>query len=266
MRKNWWKSILSIICFGIMFLFGFVFAGSEDEAVIKSISNSILNALSWFAYIIALGVLIFFGIKYLLAGANEKANLKGMLPKYLIGIALIVLCFTIAKAVANIAGNDQAEDIIAVGENVGINFVDTVVPPASEDKKEDECGHDVVKEGYDTVKLVYYWYCAKCGERYDEYKDIPEDSYIETKTEEEIEGNFIYSGITQQADNALIYYNYEVKDANVECRENGGDIHQWMHREDESSPYKLECYLCHDKLDVTEYVGKITDYDPETPN
>ena len=96
--------------------------GSNEELVIRNISNSILSILSWFAYAIALGSLIFFGIKYMMSGANEKANLKGMIPKYLIGIALIILCFAIASGVAEIAGNDDAKEIIDVGKDAGKHF------------------------------------------------------------------------------------------------------------------------------------------------
>ncbi len=50
--------------------------------------------------------MIYIGIKYVLSGANERANLKGTFPKYLIGVAFIVLCSTISSAVANIANTD----------------------------------------------------------------------------------------------------------------------------------------------------------------
>ena len=99
----------------------------------------------WFAYALALGSLIFFGIKYMLSGADEKANLKGMLPKYLIGIVAILFCFTIATFVADIAGNDPAEDIIEVGEEAGNHFTGIVenddegeTSDKSDDKNSDE--------------------------------------------------------------------------------------------------------------------------------
>lgn len=98
------------------------YAVSDEELVIRNISNAILSIISWFAYAIAIGALIFFGIKYMMSGANEKANLKGMLPKYLIGVALIVMCFGIAGGIAEIAGNDDAQSIIDVGKEAGNHF------------------------------------------------------------------------------------------------------------------------------------------------
>ena len=105
-----------IICFMLIFSTTFTYAsGVDEEVVIKNILNSILSVVSWFAYAIALGVMIFIGIKYVMSGADERANLKGMLPRYLIGMALIVMCFTIASMVADLAGNDTAEEVIDVG-------------------------------------------------------------------------------------------------------------------------------------------------------
>lgn len=103
------------------FVTTFVLAGEGEtgpETTIRAASKNIINAVAWFAYAIALGTLIFIGIKYVLSGANEKATIKGMLPKYLIGIALIVCCTTIVQIVVNIAGNDTAEEIIGVGEEI----------------------------------------------------------------------------------------------------------------------------------------------------
>ena len=66
--------------------------------------------------------MIYIGIKYVLSGANEKANLKGTFSKYLIGVALIVMCSTIASVVANIAntdGSNTASGIVSGGFNLG---------------------------------------------------------------------------------------------------------------------------------------------------
>ena len=96
---------------------------ANEETVLTNILNSVLDIILWIAYAIALGALLFFAIKYMLSGANERANLKGMLPKYLIGFALIVLCFNIASGIAEIAGNDDAIEIVEVGKNAGNHLV-----------------------------------------------------------------------------------------------------------------------------------------------
>jgi uncharacterized membrane protein len=110
-----------MLCLGILFSFNFVFA-SEEQTVITNLSNKVLSIFMWAGYAVGLGAIIFIGIKYIMSGANEKASLKGILPKYLIGIVAILFCFTIAKWVAELAGNDTAEEIIGVGEEAGDHF------------------------------------------------------------------------------------------------------------------------------------------------
>lgn len=120
MRKYILKINLFIISF-VLTMPAFI-TYADEKLVFKNISNAILSIVTWFAYAIALGTLIFFGIKYMMSGANERANLKGMIPKYLIGIALIILCFSIASGIAEIAGNDDAKEIIDVGKEAWDHF------------------------------------------------------------------------------------------------------------------------------------------------
>ena len=128
MKKDIFKVLICILCFTIIFSFCFVFAdeagegGGTEEAVITEISKTVLGIVAWFGYAIALGALIFIAIKYMMSGANEKANLKNLAPKFLIGLAAIVGCFSIAKYFAELAGNDEAEEIIQVGDDAGNIF------------------------------------------------------------------------------------------------------------------------------------------------
>ena len=62
----------------------------------------IVGTLQWVGYAIAIGML---GIKYVMASANEKADLKQSLVKYVIGAVLIVFATTIAKWVFTLNGN-----------------------------------------------------------------------------------------------------------------------------------------------------------------
>ena len=55
-------------------------------------ANKIIGAIKWAGYIIATCMIMYIGIKYILASADEKANLKGAIPKYLFGAGLIILC------------------------------------------------------------------------------------------------------------------------------------------------------------------------------
>lgn len=88
---------------------------------LSKVLNAVLSAFSWFGYAVAVGVLIFIGLKYVMSNASEKANLKGLTSKYLIGVALVVLCSTIAAAVANIA-NTSGENTETGIVNKGIEI------------------------------------------------------------------------------------------------------------------------------------------------
>ena len=59
-------------------------------------ANTIIGTMQWFGYAIAIGMLVFIGIKYVMASANEKADLKNALIRYVIGAVLIVFAVTIA--------------------------------------------------------------------------------------------------------------------------------------------------------------------------
>ena len=108
------KKVMCVLISLLIFCTGVVFASNgkettgEDKLVEKA--WDITSALLWFGYAIAVGILIYMGIKYAMSGANEKAELKGTFSKYLIGIALIVMCTLIASAVAKIANTDGKND------------------------------------------------------------------------------------------------------------------------------------------------------------
>ena len=137
MKKSVNKIVLFILCF-VFISYSCVFANENvavnEKTVITNLSNTVLNIISWFAYAIALGALMFMGIKYVMGSVDEKADLKGKAPKYLVGIGMIVLCFTIAQFVAGIAGNNTAEEIVGVGSNAGDHF-----SGGSDEKVENTC-------------------------------------------------------------------------------------------------------------------------------
>ena len=64
----------------------------------------------WIGYACAIGMIVFIGIKYIMASADEKANLKGMLVKVVIGSIIIVGSLTITNAVISLmsSGNSVA--------------------------------------------------------------------------------------------------------------------------------------------------------------
>ncbi|MBQ9314414.1 MAG: TrbC/VirB2 family protein [Clostridia bacterium] len=67
----------------------------------KTFLQNILGTVQWIAYVIAIGWLIYLGIKYVMASADEKASLKGGAVKYIIGAILIVGAGTIFGWIAS---------------------------------------------------------------------------------------------------------------------------------------------------------------------
>lgn len=53
------------------------------------------GAMSWIGYAIAVGMTVFIGIKYVVASADEKASMKGMMVKVVIGSAIIAASSTL---------------------------------------------------------------------------------------------------------------------------------------------------------------------------
>lgn len=56
----------------------------------KTLANTILGALTWIGVAIAIGMLIFLGIKYVTSSPDGKADLKGKLGVYVLGLVLIL--------------------------------------------------------------------------------------------------------------------------------------------------------------------------------
>ena len=66
-------------------------ANSSANGVIKTV----LGALKWIGVAIAVGMLIFLGIKYVTSAPEGKANLKGQLGVYVLGFVFIVAATTV---------------------------------------------------------------------------------------------------------------------------------------------------------------------------
>lgn len=58
-------------------------------------SRFFLGAIRWIGYAIAIGMLIYIGIKYMMSSANEKANLKSASINYIIGAIVVAASVTI---------------------------------------------------------------------------------------------------------------------------------------------------------------------------
>lgn len=71
----------------------------DTAAIAKSSANdvikTVLGALKWIGVAIAVGMLIFLGIKYVTSAPEGKANLKGQLGVYVLGFVFIVAATTV---------------------------------------------------------------------------------------------------------------------------------------------------------------------------
>lgn len=70
----------------------------------KQIASNLIGALKWIGYVIAIGMIIYVGIKYTMAAADEKANMKGVLVKVVIGALIIFLANTIVNIAISLSG------------------------------------------------------------------------------------------------------------------------------------------------------------------
>ena len=102
------KFLLKILPFIIIIcsISGMVFAsyipekvepGLPDGTQVPEMTQRIIGALMWIGYAIGLGMVIYVGIKYVMASADEKASLKGMLTKIVIGALIIASAVTITN-------------------------------------------------------------------------------------------------------------------------------------------------------------------------
>lgn len=109
------KSLKVVSIILIMLLLIFVPCNSFASGIIRDVTptpigdgrfenaaNKIIGAMMWIGYACAIGMIIFIGIKYIIASADEKASLKGMLVKVVIGSIIIVGSLTITNAVISL--------------------------------------------------------------------------------------------------------------------------------------------------------------------
>ncbi len=105
------KKILSIFL-TIMLLFNMVvLAGNEgliptakpslggaDNGNFKTSVNTILSVVQYVGYAFAVGMLIWLGIRYTMAPANERADLKAGSIKYVVGAVIVFTAATVFPA------------------------------------------------------------------------------------------------------------------------------------------------------------------------
>lgn len=72
---------------------------------LSNMGNTVLGFIQWFGYVVAVGMLIYIGIKYMMSSANDKADLKKGSVNYVIGAVLVAAAATVAGAFQTIGGN-----------------------------------------------------------------------------------------------------------------------------------------------------------------
>lgn len=77
--------------------------GSID-AGLGNVASTVLQYVQWFGYAMAIGMLLYIGMKYMMASANEKADLKKGSINYVIGAILVAAASTIVGILAGIGG------------------------------------------------------------------------------------------------------------------------------------------------------------------
>ncbi len=70
---------------------------------LAKMGNNVLGYVQWFGYAIAVGMLLYIGIKYMMASANEKADLKKGSISYVIGAIIVVAASTLFGILSSIA-------------------------------------------------------------------------------------------------------------------------------------------------------------------
>lgn len=104
------KKVLAIIMIMLIAMSSSVFAYSTITTTPHAPSNGgslqekatgVLGVIQWVGYIVAIGMLIWVGIKYVTSGAGEKAKAKETLIPIVIGAVLIAGATWIAQFIFN---------------------------------------------------------------------------------------------------------------------------------------------------------------------
>lgn len=107
MKKNFLVTILIILALS-MWSQVFAVAGvlgdsglDGDFSELNPVVGGFLGVFQWVGYAIAVGALIYLGIKYVLSAADDKATLKGAAWKYILGAFLISGAATVVGFIFN---------------------------------------------------------------------------------------------------------------------------------------------------------------------
>lgn len=80
-------------------------ADADGATAFNGIGSTVLSYIQWFGYAVAIGMILYVGIKYMMASANEKADLKKASINYVIGAIVVAAATAIVSALASIGGS-----------------------------------------------------------------------------------------------------------------------------------------------------------------
>lgn len=105
------KKVLAIIMIMLVMMSSIAFAGYDEISTnpgapssagsLQAKATGVLGVIQWVGYIVAIGMLIWVGIKYVTSGAGEKAKAKETLIPIVIGAVLIAGATWIAQFIFN---------------------------------------------------------------------------------------------------------------------------------------------------------------------
>lgn len=178
--------------------------GDQDEETLRTFfRDNLIAVIKWGAYAIALGVLILLGIKYVISPANDRANVKGKLVIYMIGMFLIALSTRLASLVAEIAGNNNTRtDVdtaiqLAGGNTIGYtNYGKPQTPkPTSYDCEVDAmpAGFGGIVEYYDEETKSWVVF-GNLEERFDNLIQLPPGTKIRITLNDTYNDQYILDG------------------------------------------------------------------------
>lgn len=72
-----------------------------NNDTVRDTTSIILGTFRWIGLIIAIGMLMYAGIKYVMASADERASLKGLLVKIVVGVMIILAAELIVSVIYN---------------------------------------------------------------------------------------------------------------------------------------------------------------------
>lgn len=88
-------SILITLGTSVFAVDGVTIVSPGNGNAFSNMGNKVLGYIRWFGYVIAVGMLLFIGIKYMMSSANEKADLKKGSINYVIGAVLVATAATV---------------------------------------------------------------------------------------------------------------------------------------------------------------------------